>query len=114
MQFRSLSDTEGTEAVEGVYLAQLGGGDRLNIQHFALEPGAIVHEHVHNDHEQLSFLYEGVLTFILNDGEVTAAPGDAGVLMPGESHAVENRGNVTAQGIDVYSPPRSTVDWIEE
>ena len=114
MQTTSLFDTESTEAVEGAHLAQLGGGDHLNVQHFELEPGAVVPEHAHDDHEQLSFLYEGVLRFVVGGEEVSANAGDAALFAPGEAHAVENRGDAVARGVDVYSPPRPEPDWINE
>lgn len=114
MEVHSLEVTEPTEAVEGVELAQLGGGDRLNVQHFSIHPGASVPKHAHPEHEQLSFCYAGSLTFLVDGEAVSVAAGDAAVLPQGESHAVENRGETVARGIDVYSPPRPTPDWLSE
>lgn len=110
MYTHSLSTTDPIEPVAGAHLTQLGGGNHLNVQHFELDPGAVIPEHAHDDHEQLSFLYEGTLTFVVDD-EVTARAGDVSILAPGEAHAVENRGAVVARGIDVFSPPRPEPDW---
>lgn len=114
MRVTRLAQTEATEPIDGAHLAQLGGGERLNIQHFVLDPGSVIEEHAHDDHEQLSFLYEGTLTFVVDGEEVTATQGDAGVLAPGEPHRVENRGDVVARGVDIYSPPRPERDWADE
>lgn len=112
MDVTRLSTTGSTEVEPGIALAQLGGGERLNVQHFALEPGASVPAHAHEDHEQCSFCYAGEVTFVLDDRTVTLAAGDVAILDPDETHAVENRGDETASGIDVYSPPRPTPDWV--
>lgn len=114
MELARLSTAETTEAVTGVDLTQLGGGERLNVQHFALDPGASVPAHAHEDHEQCSFCYAGEVTFLLEAETVTVGAGDVAVLAPGETHGVENRGGEAARGIDVYSPPRPAPDWVSE
>lgn len=114
MDIARLATAETTEVEAGIALTQLGGGERLNVQHFALDPGASVRAHAHDDHEQCSFCYAGQVSFVLDDETVTVGAGDVAVLGPGETHAVENRGEETARGIDVYSPPRPTPDWVEE
>lgn len=114
MDITRLATAETTEVEPGIALAQLGGGERLNVQHFALDPGARVPAHAHEDHEQCSFCYAGEITFVLDDETVAVGPEDVAVLERGETHAVENRGHETATGIDVYSPPRPSPDWLSE
>ena len=102
---------ESTEAVEGVHLSVLAGGDRMNVQRFEIEPGAEVPEHEH-PHEQAGMVVEGKLTFVLEDGtEQTVGPGETYVLAGDERHAAENRGDETVVGYDVFSPPRENPDW---
>lgn len=101
-----------TEAVENVHLAQLVAGEQTSVQHFRIEPGATVPEHDHH-HEQAGFIYEGELTFLLEDGEVTVGPGDAYVLAEWEVHGAENRGDVAVKGVDIFAPPRPNPDWAE-
>ena len=114
MHRHELSATDSAEAVPGVHLAQLGTGDNLNAQHFELEPETEIPEHDHSDNEQLSFVYEGAVTFLVDGEAVTANAGDVCIFAPGETHAIENRGEVTARGIDVYGPPRPAPDWVED
>lgn len=107
-----VSLTETTEAVENVHLAQLAAGEEMSVQHFEFEPGASVPIHDHH-HEQSGFIYEGELTFLLEDGELVVAAGDSYVLAGGEVHGAENRGETPVRGVDVFSPPRPNPDWSE-
>jgi quercetin dioxygenase-like cupin family protein len=89
---------EPTEAIDGVHLSQLAAGTEMSVQHFRIDPGAVVPEHAH-PHEQTGYLATGVSV-----GDSYAIPGD-------EPHAVENRGDVPAEGVDIFSPPRLDPDW---
>ncbi|WP_435197118.1 cupin domain-containing protein [Natronomonas sp. EA1] len=101
-----------TEAVDNVHLAQLATGEEMSVQHFRIEPGATVPRHDHH-HEQSGFIYEGELTFLLEDGEVTVGPGDSYVLAAWEVHGAENRGDIPVKGVDIFAPPRPNPDWAE-
>lgn len=104
---------ETTEAIEKVHLAQLATGEETSVQHFEIEPGAVVPMHDHH-HEQAGFVYEGELTFRSEDGtETIVGAGDSFVLVGGEPHAAENRGEDVVRGVDIFSPPRPNPDWGE-
>lgn len=114
MEHEPHDPSEAVEALEGVYLSQLAAGERMSVQHFSIEPDTTVPEHGHH-HEQSGFVYEGALTFHLEDGsEVTVEAGDSYDLAGHEVHAAENRGDVPAKGVDVFSPPRTNPDWAED
>ena len=112
MERVGLSERETVEAVEKVHLAQLATGERTSIQSFEIEPGATVPEHSHR-HEQTGFVYEGELTFLVDDGTVAVGPGDSFTIPGDEPHAAENRGEAVVRGIDVFAPPRPDPDWAE-
>ncbi|WP_135824020.1 cupin domain-containing protein [Halorussus ruber] len=101
---------ESTEAVEGVHLSLLAGAEKMNVQHFDIEPGAEVPEHSH-DHEQAGYITQGTLTFIVDGEEIDVSAGDSYVLPGGEPHAAENRGDERVEGVDIFSPPRENPDW---
>lgn len=108
-----LADNDSAEAVEKVHLTQLAAGEDMSIQHFRIEPGAVVPEHSHHQ-EQTGYIFSGELTFVLDDGdEVTVGPDESYALLSEEAHAAENRGDETVLGIDIFSPPRANPDWQE-
>lgn len=112
MESIGTDERESVEAVEGVHLAILAGGAEMNVQYFEIEPGATVPSHSH-PHEQAGYLTDGRLTFILDDEERELEPGDSYSIPGEENHGVENRGNETVRGVDIFSPPRENPDWAE-
>ncbi|WP_276252610.1 cupin domain-containing protein [Halomontanus rarus] len=107
-----LSETDSTEAVDGVHLAVLAGTESMNVQHYEIEPGAVIDEHDHPN-EQTGIVFEGELTFLSEDGELVCGPGDSYAIPGGEPHAAENRGDETVRGVDIFSPPRENPSWQE-
>ena len=112
MEKTGLTDVETKEAAEGVHLALLAGTESMNVQHFEIEPGAVVEEHSH-PHEQTGFVYEGEVTFVLEDEEIVCGPGDSYGIPGHQPHAAENRGDETVRGVDIFSPPRENPSWQE-
>jgi quercetin dioxygenase-like cupin family protein len=112
MERVGLADREAVEAVESVHLTQLAGGDRTSIQGFEIEPGATVPEHSHH-HEQTGFVYEGALTFVVDDERLRVEAGASFTIPGGEPHAAANAGDVAVRGVDVFAPPRPDPDWAE-
>jgi len=115
MEVEGLSEGDTVEAVPNAHLTQLAAGERMSVQHFRIESGAVVPSHSHH-HEQAGYIAQGELTFFLGEDdpeEVVVGPGD-GYVLPGEEvHAAENRGEKTVLGVDVFSPPRTDPDWAE-
>lgn len=118
---------ETVEAVDGVHLTQLAVGERMSVQHFHIEPGAVVPEHSH-PHEQVGYVARGTFTFTVDskgsetgqgtddgdeDDEFVVGPGDSYSIPGGELHAAHNEGEEPVSGIDVFSPPRTNPDWQE-
>lgn len=111
MDVVSLSSEERVEVTDGVHLAQLAAGEEMSIQHYHIEPGASVPLHDH-PHEQTGYVVRGTLVFVLEDGtEHPVSAGDSYAIPGGEVHAVENRGERPADGVDIFSPPRVDVPW---
>lgn len=112
MDIDSLSETQTVEAVDDVHLAQMSVCNKMSIQHFRIEPGAVVPEHEHH-HEQAGFIYEGELVFLVDGEELEVGAGDSYTIPGGEPHGVENRGSAPVLGVDIFSPPRANPDWME-
>jgi len=98
------------EPVEDVYLERLISGERMNLQSFEIEPGATVPEHSH-PHEQVGYVFEGTLTFLVDGEEIPIGPGDSFAIPGDEPHGARNDGDGTVRGVDVFSPPREAPDW---
>ncbi len=108
-----LAAVETSEAAAGVHLALLAGTESMNVQHFEIEPGAVVAEHSH-PHEQAGFIYQGELTFITDGEEIVCSPGDSYGIPGDQPHAAENRGEEVVKGIDIFDPPRENPSWQAE
>lgn len=100
------------EAVEGVRLAQDAATASMSVQRFRIDAGATVPEHAH-PHEQVGVVHEGELVFLVDGEEHPAGPGDTYAVPGGEPHRVENRGDVCAVGVDIFSPPRTDPGWLD-
>jgi quercetin dioxygenase-like cupin family protein len=105
MQSMAPADGETAAVLEGVHLTQLVRGERMNVQHYHIEPGARVPEHSH-EHEQTGYVDAGTLTFEVDGETHVIGAGESFVIPGGEPHAAENRSDVPVSGIDVFSPPR--------
>lgn len=112
MDIDSYDKGDAVEVLEGIHLAQLVAGDRASVQHFRIEPRAIVDTHSH-EHEQLGFMNRGELVFTIDGEEQIVGPNDSYVIPADEPHAAENRSDDVANGIEVFVPPRETPPWVE-
>jgi len=106
-------DAETYEPEEGWERRSLAGSDQFSFEWFTKPPG---HESPMHDHEneQVCVVLEGELTLHGEDGSaVTLGPYDSAFIESWETHAVENTGDETAVGIDVFAPGRSFDFWTD-
>jgi len=103
------------EALEGVNLQQLATGERMSVQYWEIEAGHVVPKHEH-EHEQAGYIIKGTAAFLIGeDGEeYVFTPGDSYDIPSYTPHEVENRGDDTIVGLDIFSPPRGDPDWEQE
>ncbi len=87
-------------------------GTNVMIARVLLKQGAIVPLH-HHHNEQVSYILEGALRFILKtetgDKEITVRAGEVLCIpphLPHEAHALED-----TVDLDIFNPPRQ--DWID-
>ncbi|WP_158750481.1 cupin domain-containing protein [Acidobacterium sp. S8] len=84
-------------------------GEQAMLARLLLRKGCIVPEHSHLN-EQISYILEGALRFILNGNEVvTVAAGEMLVIPPHVKHSAEALEDTI--DLDVFAPPRA--DWIQ-
>lgn len=113
MEVVSTEAAETVEAIDDVFLSQLASGERMSVQRYRIDPGAVIDTHSHH-HEQVGYLCSGALTFVTEDGEEeTVEAGSAFAVPSDEPHRVENRGDEPAVGVDIFSPPRPNPPWVD-
>lgn len=112
MQTKAPADGETVEVVDGVHLTQLAAGEDMSVQHFHIEPGTAVPAHSHH-HEQAGFVVQGTLSFEVDDEPFVVGAGESFVVPSEAVHAVENRADVPASGVDIFNPPRLDPDWTD-
>jgi quercetin dioxygenase-like cupin family protein len=101
-QVLGLRSSRPYELAPGVSMRPLfGEGAMLNLVEF--EPGARVAEHEH-PHEQLGYLIEGDLVFVIAGVEHRLQPGDAFAIQGGDAHAAWSEGGCLV--LDVFQPVR--------
>jgi quercetin dioxygenase-like cupin family protein len=83
-------------------------GEQSMLARILLRKGAIVPEHSH-ENEQISYILEGALKFVLGDGRtITVRAGEVLVIPPNLPHSAEALEDTI--DLDVFTPPRA--DWI--
>ena len=112
MEIVSLSDGDAAEPMDGAHLTQLIAGEEMSVQHFRIEPGAVVEEHSH-PHEQTGYLVSGELVFFGEGEEHVVRAGDSYTVPGGEPHGVENRSDEDVVGVELFHPPRANPPWLE-
>jgi quercetin dioxygenase-like cupin family protein len=83
-------------------------GTDTMIARVLLKKGAIVPLHSHHN-EQITYILEGALKFLIDGREITVRAGEVLCIppnVPHEAHAVED-----TVDLDIFNPPRQ--DWID-
>lgn len=108
----SFDDAETYEPEMGWRRAALAGSDQFSFEWFEKPAGhsSPIHDH---DNEQVCVCLEGELTVVTDDDRTTLRRFDSVLLESGEPHRVENTGEETAVGIDVFAPGRSFDFWTD-
>ena len=109
-------DAETYEPDEGWRRVSLAGSDQFSFEWFEKPPGHSSPLH-HHENEQVCVCLAGELTVTSGDDEsasVTLSQHDSVLLEPDEPHRVENTGETTAVGLDVFAPGRSFDFWTDD
>jgi quercetin dioxygenase-like cupin family protein len=88
-------------------------GDNATLAFTTLEPGHAPHPHSH-PHEQIVYILEGRLRFVVGEEETEVGPGDMLVVPPGIEHFAETIGSEPAIDLSVFSPRRDEYAAEEE
>jgi quercetin dioxygenase-like cupin family protein len=84
-------------------------GEQGMLARILLRKGCIVPTHSH-ENEQITYILEGALKFVLGDGQtITVRAGEVLVIPPNLPHSAEALEDTV--DLDVFTPPRA--DWID-
>lgn len=108
MQPRSWDMIE-IEALTDKVTRQMLNGERATVARFHLGRGSVVARHAHLS-EQFSFVLEGALRFIFDQGDVIVRGGQFIVIPSNKPHAAEALEDSVA--VDFFAPRRD--DWLRK
>ena len=78
---------------------------RLNVSVITMAPSANGPDsHVHADEDDVFYVLDGELTFLLSDGEVPAPPGTFVLVPPGVEHTFANRTDTPVRVLNIHAP----------
>jgi quercetin dioxygenase-like cupin family protein len=106
LQYVRLTDLP-VEQVNPLLDRQLVTGERSMLARIILRKGCIVPLHSH-DNEQISYVLEGALKFLIQGQEIVVAAGEVLVIPSNVPHSAEALEDTV--DLDVFCPPRE--DWL--
>ncbi len=113
MDYVPFAEAEQYEPEEGWQRRALAGSDQFSFEYFEKPPGHASPLHDH-ENEQVCVCLSGELTVHFDSRDsVTLEEYDSILLGASETHAVENTGEKTAVGLDVFAPGRSFDFWTD-
>lgn len=112
MKHVPFDDAETYEPEAGWRRVSLAGSEAFSFEWFEKPPGhsSPMHDHAN---EQVCVCLSGELTVHFEGTSVTLEQYDSVFLEAWETHAVENTGEETAVGLDVFAPGRSFDFWTD-
>ncbi len=84
-------------------------GEKVMLARVLLKKGSVVPQHSHHN-EQVTYILEGALKFLIDGKEIVVRAGEVLCIpphMPHEAEALED-----TVDLDIFNPPRE--DWIEK
>jgi len=104
MKLRTLDQLPATPTRPGV-TRRVFSGEGATLAFTTLEPGHTPQPHSH-PHEQIVYILEGRLRFVVGAQEAVVGPGDMLVVPPGVEHRAQMIGTEPALDLSVFSPRR--------
>jgi quercetin dioxygenase-like cupin family protein len=100
-------DDDGMERINPLIDRQFVCGERSMLARLLLRKGAFVPEHSH-ENEQITYVLEGALKFIIDDREILVRGGEVLIIPSHVPHSAEALEDTV--DLDIFCPPRE--DWI--
>jgi quercetin dioxygenase-like cupin family protein len=108
LQYIRLKDLA-VEEVNPLLDRQIVSGERSMLARIILRKGCIVPQHSH-DNEQITYVLEGALKFVIEDREIVVGAGEVLVIPSQVPHSAEALEDTI--DLDLFCPPRA--DWLNK
>lgn len=95
------------EQLNPLFDRQLVVGDKLMVSRIVMRKGCVVPLH-HHENEQVSYILEGALKFMIEDREIVVRSGEVLCIPPNLPHQAEALEDTL--DLDIFYPPRA--DWL--
>ena len=96
---------EGVRTGNVEFLSLSEHSSRLNVSVITMAPNAMGPEtHVHADEDDAFYILDGELTFLLDEGEVTAPAGTFVLVPPGVDHTFRNGLDRPTRVLNIHAP----------
>jgi mannose-6-phosphate isomerase-like protein (cupin superfamily) len=86
------------------FLARTVDTPRFTFGIIEIAVGRELEAHVHAEEDDAFYIVEGVMTFMLDDGDVQAPPGTFVLVPPGVRHGFRNDGDVPVRMLNIHAP----------
>jgi mannose-6-phosphate isomerase-like protein (cupin superfamily) len=86
------------------FLARTVDTPRFTFGIIEIAPGRVLEAHVHDDEDDAFYIVDGVMTFLLDDGDVEAPPGTFVLVPPGVRHGFRNAGSEPVRMLNIHAP----------
>lgn len=95
------------EQLNPLFDRQLLVGDKMMLSRIVLRKGCVVPLHQH-ENEQISYILEGALKFVIEEREIVVRSGEVLCIPPNLPHRAEALEDTL--DLDIFYPPRA--DWL--
>lgn len=95
------------EQVNPLFERQLVVAEKMMLSRILLRKGALVPLH-HHENEQISYILEGALKFVIDGRDVVVRAGEVLCIPPNMPHSAEAVEDTL--DVDIFCPPRA--DWL--
>lgn len=95
------------EQLNPLFDRQLLVGDKMMLSRIVLRKGCVVPLHQH-ENEQISYILEGALKFVIEEREIVVRSGEVLCIPPNLPHSAEALEDTL--DLDIFYPPRA--DWL--
>jgi mannose-6-phosphate isomerase-like protein (cupin superfamily) len=86
------------------FLARTADTPRFTFGIIEIAPGRVLEAHVHDGEDDVFYIIEGEMTFVVGEDEISAPPGTFVLVPPDVEHGFRNDGDVPVRMFNIHAP----------